>query len=460
MKRDLHHSRTRRKRITAISASVVVLLLGSVIGACAVTFAVVELRALYHHQLFPELEEPAADAPILLESMLSHLRQQIHNESDIRDEAKIKAALNHDIHSVFLKDLMITDASGNIVFKVADDPEDLADMKKDLEESGVLTNNPNGVRDAFEGKRLEIVSRRRPILGSDDKVIGALILHRALYPIPDRLAAIQNRIIVSVAIMVGALILALFLVIISAVGLIRRSAAVQSKAQRVQAMGTFVSGLAHEIQNPLNAIALTSQYLKQLLRRKREKENDIICDEHAEVEKNLGVFYDEMNRIKVILQDFLNFARPIKPQKEQAPLKELLQHSADVFGLELKEKSVTLDVQVSDGFPVVVDKARMQQVFVNLIKNAVESMDGKDGKLTITAHQKRNVTEINFIDTGCGIKPEQMVHLFEPYFTTKKGGTGLGLPITKNIVESHGGTISATSAPGEGTTFTINIPSA
>ena len=448
----------RRTRIRATSASIVILLLGSVIGVGAMVFAVFAVHSLYHHGLFPELQEPQT---IPLTSMLNHLKANIHDEADLQDKAKVAAAVEKDVSGVFIKNLLIVDSTGKPVYVAHNGPGDGAEVENmlaDVNQSRILKDNPNGALDAFEGEKSDIVCRRRPIYGSDGKLIGAFVLHRALYPVPEKLAALQQRFFVFAAIVVGALIMALCLVITSAMGLMRKNTAIATKAERMQTLGTFASGLAHEIQNPLNSIALTSQYMKQLMRQKREKENDITCDVHEHVEKNLGVFHDEMTRIKAILQDFMNFARPIKLQKEPASLKELLENAAVVFETELKEKGIALDTKVDDGFTTTLDKGRIQQVFVNLIKNAIESMGEKGGKLTITASRKGDRAEINFTDTGCGMKPEQMVHLFEPYFTTKQGGQGLGLPITRNIVESHGGKISATSAPGEGSTFTVNIP--
>jgi signal transduction histidine kinase len=449
-----HFPLLQRKRIAAASASVVVLLLGGIVGICAIIFAAYELHTLYQHNLFPELEEPKQ---IPVTGIITHLRQNIHGESDLRDKSKLLAAVGDDTGGVFIKDFLVADAAGNVIYSTSNDPKENAFMCDGLNESGILTGTP-GVLDTFHGEKLDIVCRRRPIYGSDGKLIGAFVLHRALYPMPAKLKAIERRFFVSAAVMVGLLSLALGLAMASAVGLIRKSAVIHSRNQRLQSMNAFTSGLAHEIKNPLNAMALTSQYLKQLMEHKRKKENSPLCEAHAEVEKNLGVFRDEMERVKTILADFLNFARPIKLVKEYAPLKEILQHSANVFEQELKGKSIALDLHVGDDFSLVADKMRLQQVFVNLIKNAMEADDGKGGKITVSAARKRGMAEIIFKDTGKGMTPEQMAHLFEPYYTTKTGGQGLGLPICKNIVESHGGNIQAASAPGQGATFTISLP--
>jgi signal transduction histidine kinase len=449
-----HFPLLQRKRIAAASASVVVLLLGGIVGICAIIFAAYELHTLYHHNLFPELEEPEQ---IPVNRIMTHLEQNIHNESDLRDKSKLQAAVGDDIGGVFIKDFLVADAAGNVIYSTSNDPKENALMCDGLNESGIFTGTP-GVRDTFHGEKLEIVCRRRPIFGSDGKLIGAFVLHRALYPIPAKLKAIERRFFVSAAVMVGLLSLALGLAMVSAVGLIRKSAVVHSHNQRLQSMNAFTSGLAHEIKNPLNAMALTSQYLKQLMEHRRAQAGTPLCEAHEEVEKNLGVFREEMERVKTILADFLNFARPVKIVKEKILLKEILQHSVNVFQQELTGKSIALDLHVGDDFSLIADKMRLQQVFVNLIKNAMEAADGKGGRITVSAVRKRGMAEISFRDNGKGMTPEQMVHLFEPYFTTKAGGQGLGLPICKNIVESHGGNIQAASAPGEGATFTISLP--
>jgi signal transduction histidine kinase len=453
--KELHSEKARSGR----SASVIVLLLGSIIGTVAMVFAVIELNNLYHHQIFPELESPKGHES-LIESMTDDIRRLIHTDADLHDPAKMKEVVEPEVLSVFLQSLLITDAQGTPVYfyTATNNSTALDDSQKDLRESHLLDDTTAPKRtDDYEGAHLEVVYRGRQIRDDNGKLLGALVLHRALYPIPEKLAAIQNRLLTATAILIGALAVAFFLVISSALALARRNLAHEAKGQRLEAMSRFASTLAHEVKNPLNALGLTSHYLAKLMKQKREQENTPVCETHDEVEKNLGVFKEEMDRVRTILTDFLDFARPVNLRRENVPLKELLQHLTNVFGQELKDRNIALDVQVDDGFFIYADKTRMLQVLMNLVKNASEAIDG-GGKITVTASRWKRIAEIRVRDTGRGMAPEQMVHLFEPYYTTKAGGQGLGLPISKNIIESHGGTVSAVSFPGEGTTFTLTLP--
>lgn len=294
----------------------------------------------------------------------------------------------------------------------------------------------------------------------DDKgeIIGMVVYSRSIRPISEKLAAGRSRMLTSGLLSLAALAVALLVILFTAFKLVRRNTSARLRNERLAALNTIATGLAHEIRNPLNAIALTSQYLQKLLRLKQEQGDRVICGTHSEVEKNLGVFHEELSSIKNIINDFLDSIRPIKLQKEETTLRTMLEHVASVFGQELSNHLVTLKMNMTDGeVKMFVDRAKIQQVFSNLIKNSMEAMEG-GGSLTITAGAKRNMAEVHFSDTGPGVPPDRLPRIFEPYFTTKTGGQGLGLPISRNIIEAHGGTITVESHPGAGAVFTVSVP--
>lgn len=208
------------------------------------------------------------------------------------------------------------------------------------------------------------------------------------------------------------------------------------------AVSTFASGLAHEIGNPLNALSMTIQLLESKV---SDKEDIEICKQ-------------QIKRISDFSRNFLTALRPTKPNFTPGsvadPLKSCLASLKTI--LEDRRISVTLDIPAALP-PIALDTMQMEHVFFNLIKNALEAMkDGSSLNIQITSDD-HEIT-LSFRDNGLGMTQEQLAHLFEPYRTTKSTGNGLGLMICARIVHDHGGTISAESKPGEGSTFTIRLP--
>ena len=211
---------------------------------------------------------------------------------------------------------------------------------------------------------------------------------------------------------------------------------------RADAVGEMAASMAHEIGNPLNALSLNLQ----LLRRKYPEEED------------LAIAQKELSRLNGIIREFLGAFRPAKaqlaPGSAADPLKDALAALKNVF--EDRRIRVALDLPVT--LPAVaLDRGQMEQVFFNLMKNALEAMkDG--GELAIEIIHDDTSVSIVFRDSGTGMSDEALARLFEPFRTTKRRGTGLGLMISKRIVAAHGGEIAVSSEEGRGTTFTVKLP--
>ena len=211
---------------------------------------------------------------------------------------------------------------------------------------------------------------------------------------------------------------------------------------RADAVGEMAASMAHEIGNPLNALSLNLQ----LLRRKYPEEGD------------LTIAQRELERLNGIIREFLGAFRPAKahlaPGFAADPLKDALAALKNVF----EDRRIRVALDLPRTMPAVaIDRAQMEQVFFNLMKNALEAMkDG--GELTIEIKHDDMSVSVVFHDSGVGMSDEALAHLFEPYRTTKKKGTGLGLMISRRIVAAHGGEIAVASEEGRGTTFTVRLP--
>ena len=211
---------------------------------------------------------------------------------------------------------------------------------------------------------------------------------------------------------------------------------------RADAVGEMAASMAHEIGNPLNALSLNLQ----LLRRKYPEEAD------------LGMAQRELDRLNGIIREFLGAFRPAKaclqPGFAAEPLKDALAALKSVF----EDRNIRVAIDLPSSTPAVaIDRAQMEQVFFNLMKNALEAMkDG--GEMAIAMVHDDTSVSVVFRDSGAGMSDKTLARLFEPYRTTKRTGTGLGLMISKRIVAAHGGEIRVASEEGKGTTFTVRLP--
>ena len=214
------------------------------------------------------------------------------------------------------------------------------------------------------------------------------------------------------------------------------------RAGATRAVRELASGVAHEIGNPLNAISLDLQIL-----RRDYPENESISE-----------CIHQVARLDGILKGFLQALRPSRPNLMAGSVAEPLTSCLASLKNQFEDRAISVTVDIQTALPqIALDRDQLEQVFFNLLKNALEAVkDGGKIALEIGADDNDVVTTIT--DSGTGIPAEQLVHLFEPYRTTKEHGTGLGLMISQRIVRDHGGTISVESEPGRGTTFTVRLP--
>jgi PAS domain S-box-containing protein len=223
------------------------------------------------------------------------------------------------------------------------------------------------------------------------------------------------------------------------------------RAESLASLTTLAAGVAHEIKNPLGAISIHIQLIKKAALGKTVVDPAIL-------ERHLGVVDEEIERLNKIVVDFLFAVRPMDVQLIETDPAELVREIADFMGPEAERAGVKLEVDLAEGLPrVLLDRRYMKQAILNLVKNALAAMPG-GGRLVLSAKPGDDGVEISVEDSGVGIAEEDMAKIFEPYFTTKENGTGLGLTITFKIVKEHRGDISVSSKPGQGSVFTISLP--
>ena len=226
------------------------------------------------------------------------------------------------------------------------------------------------------------------------------------------------------------------------------------KNESLASMTTMAAGVAHEIKNPLASILLYVQIMEKLIDRDG-------CLTKEEAEKNLSVVKEEVQRLNSIAVDFLFAVKPMKVSFEKYSLNDLVNKVLKLATTELEQSGIQLNLNLASSMPnVMMDIGLMQQVLLNLIKNAIQAMNNcqNEKNITIDTYLDGTNAVLAVSDTGCGMTEKQMEKIFEPYFTTKSEGNGLGLTIVFKIIKEHGGDIHVRSTLGEGSQFTITLP--
>ncbi|HEX8522386.1 MAG TPA: ATP-binding protein [Tepidisphaeraceae bacterium] len=223
------------------------------------------------------------------------------------------------------------------------------------------------------------------------------------------------------------------------------------QAERLAEIGALTGGLAHEIKNPLSTVQLNLALLAEDLDPHNPGFNRIT--------NRLNVVQRETSRLRDILEDFLRYAGRIELDPKPTDLNQLLEELVDFFSPQAQALRVQLRLRKTSG-PVVarVDPKLLKQALLNLMLNGVQAMSSGGGEMILSVKPEEDHVCLDVIDTGSGIPPEILPRIFQAYYTTKRGGTGIGLAMTKRIVEEHGGTISVQSEEGKGTDFTIELP--
>ncbi|HWY40283.1 MAG TPA: ATP-binding protein [Chthoniobacterales bacterium] len=231
----------------------------------------------------------------------------------------------------------------------------------------------------------------------------------------------------------------------------RRTEQQTLESERFNALTLLAAGVAHEIGNPLNSLNIHLQLIEREARQ-------LDGAKRAELQESVEVARAEVNRLDSIITQFLRAIRPTRPQLRPENVNSIVEEAVRFFTPEIKDRDIVVEQELRSDLPLLqLDRDQIKQAFYNVIKNSFEAMKSR-GILRIRTDMDDSHVVVRFTDSGGGMSPENLSRVFEPYFTTKTSGTGLGLLIVRRIVREHGGELSIESSAGKGLTVTIRLP--
>jgi PAS domain S-box-containing protein len=231
----------------------------------------------------------------------------------------------------------------------------------------------------------------------------------------------------------------------------RRSTEKTIESERFNALTLLAAGVAHEIGNPLNSLHIHLQLMERKVRRLDGKVKE-------ELQEAIAISRAEITRLDSIVTQFLQAIRPSKPVLHPENVNSIVEEALRFFAPEIADRDIVVEPELRPDLPLIeLDRDQMKQAFYNVIKNSFEAMKRR-GILRIRTDVDATHVNISFTDTGGGMSAESLSHVFEPYFTTKSSGSGLGLLIVRRIVREHGGEMAIESNEGKGLTLTIRLP--
>jgi signal transduction histidine kinase len=231
----------------------------------------------------------------------------------------------------------------------------------------------------------------------------------------------------------------------------RRSTEKTIESERFNALTLLAAGVAHEIGNPLNSLHIHLQLMERKVRKLDGKVKE-------ELQEAIAIARAEITRLDSIVTQFLQAIRPSKPTLHPENVNSLVEEALRFFAPEIADRDIVVEPELRPDLPLLeLDRDQMKQAFYNVIKNSFEAMKRR-GILRIRTDLDATHVNISFTDTGGGMSAESLSRVFEPYFTTKTSGSGLGLLIVRRIVREHGGEMAIESNEGKGLTLTIRLP--
>jgi signal transduction histidine kinase len=264
---------------------------------------------------------------------------------------------------------------------------------------------------------------------------------------------IQILVVITCTVLMGALFVVLVYVVKRGEGIIQKRAMERLRlkerlahAERLSSMGEMAAGISHEIRNPLGIIRSSAELLKKKVA-KVDPENRIP-----------DIIVEEASRLNAIITDFINYAKPRSPNIAACRVEEVIEKNITFLEAQIKKQGYVIKKNYQNFLPeIMADGTMLYQSFLNILINAMQSMP-EGGRILVEVSLSDHLVTVHFDDEGQGIPNENLEKIWDPFFTTKEMGTGLGLGIVKNIVESHGGSIQIVNRPIRGTRVTIELP--
>jgi signal transduction histidine kinase len=263
----------------------------------------------------------------------------------------------------------------------------------------------------------------------------------------------QILVVITSTLIMGALFVVLIFVVKRGEGIIQKRAMERlrlkerlGRAERLSSLGEMAAGISHEIRNPLGIIRSSAELLKKKVT-KLDPSNTIP-----------DIIVEEANRLNQIITDFINFAKPRSPNLVPCSIEEVIDKNITFLTMQMEENGYSINQNYPDSLPEIqADAAMLYQSFLNILINAMQAMpDGGNIEITISTNDK--IVTINFEDEGLGIPDDVIEKIWDPFFTTKEMGTGLGLGVVKNLIESHGGSIQILNRAKGGACVTVELP--
>ncbi len=403
-------------------------------------------------------------------SVAAYIESFTREEMMKENKKQIEEIANKDnftdlIHSVIDKDknieyVLLQNTEGETIIKVS---KQKIEIDKKYKGKGFSYNRKTDI--AFKGKSVVINENKVTVLKDFPKKVFDIpvpikigkedigVIRLGLSPEREnRIISMTNNKVIEITTyvsMIGfVLIIIAFLYTSKA---INKSINLEKRALQIEKLalvGELASGLAHEIRNPLNAMALNIQLLGEECVKKVEEQST------TKIKK----IHKEIFHLEKILTDFLDFAKPVLLEKEATNVKEMILEMIDILKPKFDEKRINVSLEIEKNLPaVLLDRKKIKQVIFNLILNAIQATS-PDGKIIIKITYSLRKIQIDVIDNGIGMSEDTKNKIFTLFYTTKEGGTGIGLPIVQKIVREHSGEIVVTSKLGEGSTFTIFLP--
>ena len=285
------------------------------------------------------------------------------------------------------------------------------------------------------------------------RVLGVVEIVQDLSDDYKTIFKIQITVIITCAVLMGALFVVLVFVVKRGEGIIQKRAMERlrlkerlARAERLSSMGEMAAGISHEIRNPLGIIRSSAELLKKKVA-KVDPANTIP-----------DIIVEEASRLNRIITDFINYAKPRSPNFAGCQVQEVIDKNITFLEAQINEQGYVIKKNYQNSVPeIMADSAMLYQSFLNVLINSMQAMpDG--GRILIEVSAGDHLVTVHFDDEGQGIPHENLEKIWDPFFTTKEMGTGLGLGIVKNIVESHGGSIQIMNRPVRGTRVTIELP--